>query len=152
MKFSQVFTYFLCLLFLLIGTSCRQEKKTHIIISENLEELNRNGLKQEILLRPNQYETTWTCLFDGRMTFEALEMEIALQNQQGKTIKRDTLSFQLAKDKGLWCDKNVLVHEAKGNKKLHCQASYSGIYKFRIKLLHHENIEGILGLSLELSQ
>ncbi len=151
MKFVQVSSYILCLLFLLISTGCKQEERWHIIISENLEELSESGLKQEILLRPNQYKTSWACLFDGRMTFEALDMEVSLLNQQGRTIERDTLSFQLAKEKGEWCDKNVLVHEAKAHKDLHYQNPYTGIYTFRIKLLHHHNLDGILALSLELS-
>ncbi len=150
-RLVQIRYYLLSLLLLLAFSSCQSELKTHIIISEGLEKLTKNGLKQEVLLRPNKYETTWVCLFDGRMTFETLEMEVALRNQQGRIIKRDTLGFQLAKDKGIWCDNNVLVHEARANKALHYQAPYTGIYKFRIKLLHHKNIEGILGLSLEVN-
>ncbi len=151
MKLVQHSVYLLSFMFLLITSSCRQEHKTHIIISENLESLAKEGLSKEILFRPNSYETVWTCCFDGRMTFEALDMEVSLQNHQGRLIKRDTLSFQLAQDKGIWCDNNTLVHEAKANKELSYQAAYTGIYKFRVKLLHHKNVEGILALSLEVN-
>ncbi len=151
MRLVQTFIILLCLPFLLISTSCKQERKTHIIISEGLGELTKRGIKKEMLLHSNKYVSSWACLFDGRMTFESLELEVALQNQEGRNIKVDTLSFQLAKDKGLWCDKNVMVHEAKANKQVNYQLPYSGIYKFRLKLLHHKNLNGILGLSLELN-
>lgn len=134
------------------GSSCHQEQKTHIIISEGLEGLTRASLKKDILLQANSYDATWTCLFDGRMTFEALDMEVSVSNKRGAIIKRDTLAFQLAKEKGVWCDQKVLVHEARANKQLRYNFDLVGIYQFRIKLLNHKNREGILALSLELDQ
>ncbi len=139
------------LISLLMISSCQQKQsKQHLIISEGIEQLRSNGLQTDLFLRPNDYQLACTCLFDGRMSYENLQLELSLHNQQNTLLRRDTLDFQLAKRKGTWTDSQPLVHEAKAQKPLFYKIPFTAIYHFKFRLLNKTSPEGILGLSLEI--
>ncbi len=149
----------LTLLLLLTLNSCQQEKgKQHLIISENLYKLTKSGIRKDLCLTPNNYKISYSCLFDGRMSFENIQFELSLKNQRGILMQRDTLNFQLAKEKGTWIDASPLVHEATAEKALNYTIPFSAIYQLNIRLINESfpldkklKPKGILGLSLELS-
>ncbi len=153
MKFGR-HKIFLWTLLLICGqylSSCQQEQaKQHLIITEQMQKLSKGGLRTDLFLHPNDYQATYTCLFDERMTFVWLQMEISLHNQQNVLIQRDTLNFNLAKEYGTWIDAQPLVHEVKANKTLSYQIPFVAIYHFKFRLLNEIKPEGILGLSLEI--
>ncbi len=153
MKFGghKVFIGALLLLCMQSLSSCQQKQgKQHLIISEQMQKLSESGLQTDLFLHPNDYQVAYTCLFDGRMTFENLQLELSLHNQQNALIQRDTLDFKLAKREGIWIDAQPLVHEAKANKALSYQIPFAAIYHFKFRLLNEIHPDGILGLSLEI--
>ncbi len=152
MKLNRSLVYWLSTVVLLFSLSCQVEPKRHLIISEGLDSLSSVGVEQSLLFHPKTYSLDMACLFDGRMTFEQLEIESTLYNPKGQMIKCDTLTFDLAKRTGRWCDDRPFVHQAKANRILSHKFPFIGIYRLRLRLLGRKNLKGILALSLDLKE